>query len=130
MENKFILSSLKVINLFAIIVLFLVTFSCAGTMQSSSRKEKAEALERLGNSLYLEGNAREGLAKLLEAEKLDPSNPDIQHEIAIVYQKIDQFDLSLKYFKKAIDLKPDFPKAYNNMGILYFQMGDNNNALK
>ena len=57
-------------------------------MQSSTKREKAAALERLGNSLFLQGNAREGLAKLLEAEKLDPANPEIQHEIAIIYQKL------------------------------------------
>jgi type IV pilus assembly protein PilF len=105
-------------------------FSCAGTVPSSSKKETAMGYQRLGNSLFLQGNTREALVQLLEAEKLDSANADLQQELALVYQKLDQFDLSLKHFKKAIDLKPDFPDAYNNMGTLYSQKMDWENALK
>lgn len=122
--------SSRMINALVLILLCIAVSSCAGTMRSSPKKEKARNLERLGNSLVMEGDVREGLARLLEAEELDPGNPDIQHEIAIVYQKIDQFDLSLQHFKKAIRIKSDFPEAYNNMGILYFKKGDHENAIK
>lgn len=119
----------KVLKRTAVIIVLILSFSCAGTLTQSSKKDKAKVLERLGNSLFVQGNAREGLAKLLDAEKLDPSSPYIQHEIALVYMKLNQFDLSLQHFKRAIDLKPDFSDAYNNMGILYSQKGDWKNAL-
>lgn len=128
MKNR--LFSLIAVNRLAVILLVIAVSSCAGTMKSSPEKERAKALQRLGTSLYLQGNVREGLAKLLEAEKLDPSNPELQHELALAYQRLDKFDLSLQHFRKAIDLKPDFPDAYNNMGVLYSQRGDWDDALK
>ncbi len=118
--------------LYRIVILLLsgFLFSCAGSVPNLSKKEKALAYQRLGNSLFIQGNARDALVQLLEAEKLDNRNPDLQHDLALVYQKLDQFDLSLRHFRKAIDLKPDFPDAYNNMGTLYSQKLDWDNAMK
>jgi type IV pilus assembly protein PilF len=118
-----------IINRIVIILLSGFIFSCAGTIPSSNEKEKSKAYQRLGNSLFLQGNTRDALVQLMEAEKLDHTNADLQHELALVYQKLDQFDLSLKHFKKAVDLRPDFPDAYNNMGTLYSQKKDWENAM-
>jgi type IV pilus assembly protein PilF len=127
-ERLFFKSIINRIMIFLLLSGFL--FSCAGTMPSATSKEKAKAYQRLGNSLFMQGNTRDALVQLLEAEKLDHSNADLQHELALVYQKMNQFDLSLKYFNKAIDLRADFPDAYNNMGTLYSQKMDWENAIK
>jgi type IV pilus assembly protein PilF len=119
-----------IINRIIIVLLSGFLFSCAGTVPSSTNKEKAKAYQRLGNSIFIQGDTRDALVQLLEAEKLDHSNADLHNELALVYQKLDQFDLSLKHFKKAIDLRPDFPDAYNNMGTLYSQKMDWDNAMK
>ncbi len=121
----------KIFYRIVILLLSGFLFSCAGSMAPASpRKEKALAYQRLGNSLFIQGNTRDALVQLLEAEKLDNRNPDLEHDLALVYQKLGQFDLSLRHFKKAIDLKPDFPAAYNNMGTLYSQKMDWDNAMK
>jgi type IV pilus biogenesis/stability protein PilW len=120
----------KILCRIVILLLSGFLFSCAGSLPNLPKKEKALAYQRLGNSLYIQGNARDALVQLLEAEKLDNRNPDLQHDLALVYQKLDQFDLSLRHFKRAIDLRPDFPDAYNNMGTLYSQKMDWDNAMK
>lgn len=115
--------------LFILTAIFLAySFSgCAGG--SSIRKERAVALKDMGQALVKQGDTREGLSYLLQADALDPNNPQIQHDLACAYAAIDEYDLSLQRFKKAIALKPDFSEATNNMGILYSKMKDWDNAM-
>ena len=94
--------------------------ACAG--DDPARKKRAQALQDLGNSLAAEGELRRGLSKLLEAERLDPDNPDINHQIALVLRNLGDYPLSLQYFKRALVLKPRFPEARNNLGTLYLVM--------
>ena len=107
------------INRLAVLVIIfsLGFFGCAGSRISS--KEKARVFENLGNALVMQGNFREGLANLRKAVELDPKNAEIQHELALVYRNLGEYQLSLRHFKKALVLKPEFPEAWNNLGTLY-----------
>ncbi|MFC1494397.1 tetratricopeptide repeat protein [Thermodesulfobacteriota bacterium] len=113
-----------------LIISILALNSCGATTGNINKKDKSLALRKMGFSLFQQGKAREGLATLLKAEKIDPSNPDLQQEIALVYQDIDEYDLALNHFKKAIQLKPDFSEAYNNLGVLYSEKGKFKEALE
>ena len=55
---------------------------------------------------------------------MDPDNADIYQQIALVFRGLGDYQLSLKYFRKALELKPQFPEATNNMGTVYLLMGD------
>ena len=99
-----------------ILLVFTLT-GCAGNQAAT--KKKTEALQRLGTSLVQQGNLRAGLEKLLEAAKLDPANSAIHHELALAYRDLGEFQLSLNHFKKALELRPEFPQAWNNMGTVY-----------
>jgi type IV pilus assembly protein PilF len=106
--------------LYPISLLILLVFTltgCAGNQGAT--KQKPEALQRLGTSLVQQGNVRAGLEKLLEAAKLDPTNSATHHELALAYRDLGEFQLSLDHFKKALELRPEFPEAWNNMGTLY-----------
>lgn len=107
-------------SIFSILVIFFLLISlpnCANDIVSS--KEKVRAIENMGLSLISQGNLRAGLEQLLKANELDPNNPDLQHELALVYRDLGEYDLSLTHFKSALDLKPIFPEAQNNLGTLY-----------
>ena len=119
---------LKVVSraAFIIVIPFIIT-CCAGSV--ASRKERAQVQEDMGRSLVVNGKPRDGLVYLLESEKLNPSNPEIHYNLALAYREIDEYELSLQHFKKAIVLKPKYPEAYNDMGILYSQKKDWDNAL-
>ena len=104
---------------FSIIILALSS-GCASTI--SATREKAVAMEEMGTSLVLQGSPREGLGYLVNAAELDPSSPSIQHKLALVYQDLGEYNLSLQHFQKAIDLRPNFSEAINNMGILYSEL--------
>lgn len=111
----------KTIYLLLILFLFEI-FSCT-TNYRQNKNEKFYLLKNMGNSLFLAGKPREALPYLLKAEKIDPSNPDIQRELALVYQDIKQYDLAIVHYKEAIELKPDFSEAYNDLGVSYSQQG-------
>lgn len=127
MEKKNTLFRLMIQML--LIISLLALYSCGATTGRAKNDDKSVAMRKLGFSLFQQGKAREGLAELLKAEKIDPANPELQHEIALVYQDIGEYDIALVHFKKAIQLKPDFSEAYNNMGILYSQKDQLEEAL-
>jgi type IV pilus assembly protein PilF len=83
-------------------------------------QERVRALEDLGASYYRQGDTRLALEKLLEAERLDPRNADIHHQLGLVYRDLREYDLSLDHFKRALALKREFPKAQNNLGTVYY----------
>lgn len=104
--------------IFFFLLLFLST--CAG--DEAARKKRVQALQDLGNSLAEQGDLRRGLSKLLEAAKLDPDDPEINHQIAVILRNLGDYPLSLQYFQRALKLRPRFPEAQNNLGTLYLVM--------
>jgi len=108
-----------------ILILFsLVCFGCATTEKEvvASDKKRAEALQALGGSRYMEGDLRGALKNLLDANKLDPENAELHNQIALVYMDLAKYEASLQHFKKALALKPQYSDARNNLGNLYLLM--------
>ena len=101
--------------------------ACAGDKVID--KKKVEALQQLGMAHAAEGNLRKGLAKLLEAVKLDPDNAELNHQTAVVLRNLGEYKLSLKYFNRALAIKPEYPEARNNLGTLYLMMGEWDKAI-
>jgi len=96
-------------------------FGCATS--TTADKKTALAKEQLGNSLVREGDYQGGLKQLLEAAELDPESAGIQNAIGYTYQGLRDFDKAALHYKKALDLKPDYPEAQNNLGTVYGVQG-------
>ena len=109
------------------LLLLLMIAACGG--DKAVNKKKVEALQQIGNAYAADGNLRRGLAKLLEAAKLDPDNAALNHQIAIVLRNLGEYKLSLKYFNRALALKPKYSEAQNNLGTLYLVMGEWDKAI-
>lgn len=111
-------------------ILLLMIAGCATDQAATIEKQKkVEALQQLGIAHAAEGNLRKGLAKLLEAVKLDPDNAELNHQVAVVLRNLDEYNLSLKYFERALALQPKYPEARNNLGTLYLMMGEWDKAI-
>ena len=80
-------------------------------------------MQQLGMAHAAEGNLRKGFAQLLEAVKLEPDNAELNHQTAVVLRNLGEYQLSLKYFERALALQPKYPEARNNLGTLYLVMG-------
>ena len=107
----------RLLALLAVLLIVAGLTGCAG--DDAAKRKRAQALQDLGNSLASKGELRRGLSKLREADKLDPGNPDINHEIAVLFRNLGDYQRSLTYFDRALSLKSPFPEAQNNLGTLY-----------
>jgi tetratricopeptide (TPR) repeat protein len=90
--------------------------------------EKAMALNskifttnyNLGN-LYLERGREEEAINLLEtAALIRPNNPEVNVLLGEVYLKRKTIDRAEFYFKKAVELNPNYALAMRNLGIIYY----------
>lgn len=59
----------------------------------------------------------------------DPANPQEYINLGGIYYQLKAWDRAIEQFQIAINLKPDLPNAYYNLGFAYWQKGDLQNAL-
>ncbi|GEM_PF-1589849 len=59
----------------------------------------------------------------------DPLNPALRVSVGGVYYAIQNYDMAIRFFTDAINLKPDFVNAYFNLSVALRDKGDLNNAL-
>ena len=103
---------------------------CAGCVtDSQDTKKRVQAREDMGLSFLREGNANLAVKHLLEAERLDPENANVQHDLALAYEELRLYDKALAHFKRALKIRPEFPQVENNMGVLYLALGQWDNAI-
>lgn len=67
---------------------------------------------------------------LLLACEIDPENPLYMHELALCYEKQEDYIKSITYYKKYLDLDPFAENIWFNLGILYAAINDYDNSLE
>ena len=75
----------------------------------------ADLLGSLGNRLDLAGDGEAGIAKMEEAQRLYPQNPEIHMSMAFLaraYLNARQYGRSVEVAQKAVDRQPDSPHAH------------------
>jgi tetratricopeptide (TPR) repeat protein len=133
--------SLPIIYLVVFLILLLITGFFVFRQLLRTRKIES-ALSRLENKLQKEdGTAQEyyelgsiyldkkllvqaiaTLQKALKAEGLDESDKaPIYNALGYAYFAQEQYDLSIRNYKEAIKLEPEYVTAYNNLGHAYEQ---------
>jgi tetratricopeptide (TPR) repeat protein len=63
-----------------------------------------------------------------KAARLDPTNGKPWYNIALVYQRSQNFPIAEENFKKAISVDPEFTLAYKELGESYYSMKDGEKA--
>jgi Tfp pilus assembly protein PilF len=63
-----------------------------------------------------------------KAARLDPANGKPWYNIALVYQRSQNFPIAEENFKKAISVDPEFTLAYKELGESYYSMKDGEKA--
>ncbi|MCP4161341.1 MAG: tetratricopeptide repeat protein, partial [Deltaproteobacteria bacterium] len=118
---------------FFVLFLFFVLSACAtDRMTNIQQKELAQATQRLGEEHLRNGKYSVALKNLLDAEKGIPDDPYLQNSLGLVYIALERPQLtekqlsklrleSEKHFLKALDLKPDYAQARNNLGGIYMK---------
>lgn len=100
---------------------FVVSFSSCATDQTKIRR--AQNRLELATGLMRGGNYPAALKELLLAEEDDPDNAQIHASLGAVYFAREKYELSEKHFLKALNMKPDFTQARNDLARSYIETG-------
>ncbi len=68
------------------------------------------------NIYYNEGDNTKFKEKLEEAININPTEPTLHYNVGVMNMEQNNIEGAIKCFEKAIELKPDYADAYNNIG--------------
>jgi len=54
----------------------------------------------------------------------DPMNPALRFTVGQIYYSIKNYDLAIRFFTDAVNLKPDYTNAYFDLALAYREKGD------
>ncbi len=110
--------------LFLIIVVSPMACSTTSTQTLEENHQKAADVNaQLAHAYILQGNKREGVAKLRKALELKPELPSTHHYIAETYRLLGQAALAESHYLKAIKLTPKDSLIQNNYGVFLCEQG-------
>jgi tetratricopeptide (TPR) repeat protein len=100
----------------------------AGKLKEADKSEKISYY--LGKVHYEQGNYGESIKQLNQAAKEDPKNAEVQYMLARCWADQQNYKQSVPYFQKAIDLDTSKNNWIYELGLIYYAIPDDKNALK
>lgn len=89
----------------------------------SAVSSKVESLMNVGDAHLREGRYPAAMQHYMEAEAMDPKNPELKFRIALVYvDHYKRLDEGIRYYEEAVRLRSNYSEAYNNLGVVYSRM--------
>jgi len=109
------------VRLVALLMILAAGVSCVTSPED--KKQKTNVLWRNGVAFYRQGDYTSALKQFLEAEKINPDDPELQNALGQTYRAKERNDLAVESFRKALSVRPDYSDAKNNLGTAYMDMG-------
>lgn len=110
----------------AFCVLLLV--SCSG-MSAEQRAQAAEIHQQLGDNLLSQGDPQGAMKEYLKSVEFDET-PEAHLGLGVINAwSLGRPEEGEKEFKRALEMRPDYAEAMNNLGALYIQRGRFNEAI-
>lgn len=109
---------------FKVLLLMLsgLTLSCGTGIREKQIKD-AKYHHRLAYGHFIENHDSDAaLQDALQSLKLDPNVPEVHMLTALVYTGRSDLLKALKHYRTAIELKPDYYEAKNNLGTIYLSL--------
>jgi type IV pilus assembly protein PilF len=94
----------------------------SGCALSTAQKNRSLYHYQMGQSFYAENNFTSALKEFSEAEKLTPKDPVLLNDLGLTYFRKGHYDLAEAKYLKALDIKPAYSEARNNLGVNYLEM--------
>lgn len=116
-------------KVFVLVLLFALVLSSGCAAMEASRK-KASYHYQMGLSFLVEGNYTRALIELTEAEKITPDDPVLLNKLGQAYFFKRRFDIAETKYLRAIELRPNYSEARNNLGATYLEMQRWDSAIK
>ncbi len=73
---------------------------------------------RMGVTYLEQRNLPMAMRELTKASELDPGNPEVDMTLGLAYQARGDLSKAEEHLRRAIDKKPDYADARNNLGIV------------
>ena len=73
------------------------------------------ALNNLGFALLTRGRVDEARDKLESALRIDPTNPDTNYHLALVYEVTGNSSRAVTHYRLSLKMRPNFAPAANNL---------------
>jgi len=103
-------------------------FRYAELVKKTDKEAKVNYM--IGKAHYDQENYGDGIRFLELAQKEEPENGEIPYLIGRSYADMFNYKLATPHYAKAIELTPQRPEWIYELGMIYYAMGDNGNALK
>lgn len=95
-----------------------------------AKHDHVEARHRLGRLLGKIGQHLKAVAMLQSAVELAPENASLHNDLGFELVYLKEWDLAEFSFRKAIELRPAFPRAYINLGMTLCRLDRHDEALE
>jgi len=99
----------------------------------SAGSDTPEVRVNLGNALLLlqPGNVTEAIAQFEQALRLDPRSAQAENDLALALARDpDRLATAATHFEKALTIRPDYPEALLNFGVVLDEMGRVEDAIR
>ena len=93
-------------------------------------KNNAEAYENLANISYMQGNFKQGIVYANHALQCGKDDPKLLYNIARAYEELNDADMAIRFYNRAIESNPINPEYYVKKAHLLVNRMDFNNALE
>ena len=104
--------------------------SCGGS-EELKRAQQAQYHADLAYGYLIESSdPNAALHEILKSLKLQDDNAATHHLAALIFMGRADWLQALKHAKRALELKPDFHEAKNNLGAVYLSLGEWREAAK
>lgn len=100
----------------------MVAISVSGCALTEATKKKATYHSQMGISYLGEGDPTKALIEFTDAEKYTPDDPELLYYLGKTYVLKKRPDLAEPKFLRAIELRPNYSEAKNELGVMYLQM--------
>lgn len=123
-------------KLFSVILAGILSFGIAGCVSTSgakdsmSRKEKAVLNLQMGVRYLDLGMLKVAKEKLEIAYELDSRNADVLNALAVLHERLKQYDYARYYYQEAMGLNPDEASVKNNYGRFLCERGNYSEAME
>jgi tetratricopeptide (TPR) repeat protein len=116
------MKSMKVFGSIGLIgfIMWTSLLGCGG-QQAQSNENVAASKREIGEAYMHQGDYTSALRELIEAERLNPSDHFVHNDLGLCYMNLSRKRMSeaIGHFKRAVDLKPNYTPARNNLGTAY-----------
>ncbi|MBI4495487.1 MAG: tetratricopeptide repeat protein [Deltaproteobacteria bacterium] len=115
-------------NLVMILAAGLVLLGGCGV--SRQAREQAAVHSRMGFGHLRQGDSTAALRDFLEAQRLNPKDPQIHYGLGWAYSQKGMFAEAMNHYREALRLDPQFTDAHNTLGLAYLEMSRFEEAIR